>query len=73
MENIFKGKYKNEIVYEIYNYILFIPFPFSIKITGFTNRGYYTTNINSFDGIGENKNPLIIIPNIHSSLNDIYT
>ena len=72
MENIFKGEYKNEIFDEIYNNILFIPFPFSMKITGFTNRGYYTTYINSFNGIGENKNPLIIIPYIHSSLNDIY-
>ena len=72
IENIFKGKYKQEIFDELYNNMLFIPFPFSMAITGFTNRGYYTTNINSMNGIGENKNPLKIIPYIHSSLNDIY-
>lgn len=72
MENIFKGQYRKEIFDELYNNMLFIPFPFSMKISGFSNRGYYTTSINSLPEIGENKNPLIIIPHIHYSLNDIY-
>ena len=72
IENIFKGEYKTEIFDEFYNNMLFIPFPLSMAITRFSNKGYYTTNINSMNGIGENKNPLKIIPYIHSSLNDIY-
>lgn len=72
MENIFNGKYKTEIFEELYHNVLFIPFPKEIQISGLTNRDYYTININSLYYSGDISNPLLIIPYIHSSLNDLF-
>lgn len=72
MKAMFKGIHKIEILEEIYNNILFIPFPLDIDFSGYTTRGYYSIYINSSNFSGEIKNPFVIIPNIHSSLNDIY-
>ena len=72
MENIFNGKFKTEIFEELYHNVLFIPFPKEIEIAGLTNRDHYTININSSYYSGNIVNPLIIVPHIHSCLNDLY-